>query len=95
MHCRRTGSSWHNLAHALGIPRNILEAPITPKILKKLRKDQNIDDIKGLRMASQAYDEGSIPFTRSKKINNRDKKHFTSVQFLARNGILDGTERCQ
>jgi hypothetical protein len=53
------------LAHALGIPRNILEAPTTPKILKKLRKDQNIDDINGLRMASQAYDEGSIPFTRS------------------------------
>jgi hypothetical protein len=62
VHCRRTGSSWHNLAHALGVPRNILEAPITPNILKKLRKDKNIDVIKGLRMASQAYDGGSIPF---------------------------------
>jgi hypothetical protein len=33
-------------------------------ILKKLQKYKNFNDIKALRMASQAYDEGSIPFTR-------------------------------
>jgi hypothetical protein len=36
-------------------------------ILKKLQKYKNFNDIKALRMASQAYDEGSIPFTRSSK----------------------------
>src|SRR5271154_3871218 len=31
---------------------------------------ENIDDFKHPKSASQAYDEGSIPFTRSNRINN-------------------------
>ncbi len=31
---------------------------------------ENLNDIKAAKMAFQAYDEGSIPFTRSNKINN-------------------------
>jgi protein SCO1/2 len=53
------------LAHSLGIPGNILESSGTPKTLKNLYKSETFNDIKALGMASQAYDEGSIPFTRS------------------------------
>jgi hypothetical protein len=59
------GQAWHNLAHSIGISGNIPESPRTPKILKQQQKYENFTDIKALRMASQAYDEGSIPFTRS------------------------------
>jgi hypothetical protein len=69
------------LAHSLGIPGNILESSGTPKTLKNLHKSETFNDIKALGMASQAYDEGSIPFTRSMNINKIDKKHFTRVHF--------------
>jgi hypothetical protein len=60
-----TGPAWHNLAHSLGIPANSQESPGTSKTLTNLNYLGNINDINGPKLASQAYDEGSIPFTRS------------------------------
>jgi hypothetical protein len=42
-------------------PRNRQELS---RLLKKLYNRENTNDIKGLRTASQAYDEDQIPFAR-------------------------------
>jgi hypothetical protein len=57
--------AWHALAPSFGIPGNIWESPRTHKTLKNVCKCKSANDMKALGTASQAYDEGSIPFTRS------------------------------
>jgi hypothetical protein len=58
--------AWHNLAHSLGIPANTQESSGTSKTLMNLIHSESLNDVKAAKMASQALDEGSIPFTRSK-----------------------------
>jgi hypothetical protein len=36
---------------------------------------ENVNDNKRAKLASQAYDEGSIPFTRSSKISDLNRRH--------------------
>ncbi|MGH7075760.1 MAG: hypothetical protein ACREFD_16410 [Stellaceae bacterium] len=60
---------WHNLAHGTRKAQNIGESPGTSKTLMKNVKMEKQNDFKRPKLASQAYDEGSIPFTRSKQIN--------------------------
>jgi hypothetical protein len=56
---------WHNLAHSSRISGNFGDAPGTFKHLKTRGDLANVNVIKSFGLASQAYDEGSIPFTRS------------------------------
>jgi hypothetical protein len=60
---------WHDLAHGTRISGNFGESPRTPKTLIKKGDSEKTNDIKGPKSASQAYDEGSIPFTRSSFID--------------------------
>jgi hypothetical protein len=55
----------------LRIPANTGESPGTSKTLARNDVPEKLNDIKGPKTASQAYDEGSIPFTRSNQT-----KHF-------------------
>lgn len=57
---------WHDLAHGTRISGNFGESPRTDKTLIINTNFENQNGVKGLRLASQAYDEGSISFTRSK-----------------------------
>jgi hypothetical protein len=59
------GRFWHNLAHLLRIPANFPEHPRNSKILNFKAFRENAQNPKTPKTASQAYDEGSIPFTRS------------------------------
>jgi len=52
------------LAHSLGISANIQESTGMSKTLIKTDFSEEPNGIKRLKTASQAYDEGSIPFTR-------------------------------
>jgi hypothetical protein len=54
------------LARSFGISANRAESPGTLKTLIKNDYFENTNDINAPKTASQAYDEGSIPFTRSK-----------------------------
>jgi hypothetical protein len=57
--------SWHDLAHLPRISANLDEWPGTSKKLKQKEILETACDFNALKLASQAYDEGSIPFTRS------------------------------
>jgi len=54
-----------NYVQTTGNAGNFPESPGTSKILTSFWFPENANDIKGRNVASQAYDEGSIPFTRS------------------------------
>ena len=56
---------WHDLAHGTRISGKIGESWRTSKTLIQKDESKNVNDVKGPKSASQAYDEGSIPFTRS------------------------------
>jgi hypothetical protein len=58
-----------NYVQTNGNPGNCPEPPGNSKILKSFWFSENGRDIKGRKIASQAYDEGSIPFTRSNVFN--------------------------
>jgi len=53
------------LAHSLRTLANTGESLGTSKTLTNTDLSKKLNDIKGPKTASQAYDEGSIPFTRS------------------------------
>jgi hypothetical protein len=56
---------WHNLAHWHRTAGKIGEPNGTHKQLKHKVYSEKMNDINGPKSASQAYDEGSILFTRS------------------------------
>jgi hypothetical protein len=84
----RTSTAWHNLAHSLAIPANIQESAETSKTLMNLKYFENLNDIKGAKMASQAHDEGSIPFTRSKQISGFGEFGNSATRYLRQLGPL-------
>jgi hypothetical protein len=57
---------WHDLAHSSRISANNRETVRMGKTLMIKGLWKSLNNSRGLKMASQAYDEGSIPFTRSK-----------------------------
>jgi hypothetical protein len=54
------------------------ESSGTSKTLMNLVYSENLNDVKAAKMAFQAYDEGSIPFTRSKQ--NQTKRALQDVR---------------
>ena len=56
---------WHDLAHSSRISANNRETVRTAKTLMIKGFLKILNNFRSLKMASQAYDEGSIPFTRS------------------------------
>jgi len=62
--------AWHNLAHGTRISTFNRENQRTAKTLIRKGYLEMLNLIKRVKSISQAYDEGSIPFTRSYALEN-------------------------